>query len=147
MIDELPRRRLLVVLMHRHHAHLEPVGIEQTLAVASVLGCDHVDRAEHGEREILIAREMTKLHEQIVRMPLADTAAWFAADANRVRGEFVLVLAGAPAGEGLDAEALRVLDLLLAELPVKSAASLAAEITGAPRKALYAQALLRRREE
>lgn len=100
-----------------------------------------------GEREILIAREMTKLHEQIVRMPLADTAAWFAADANRVRGEFVLVLAGAPAGEGLDAEALRVLDLLLAELPVKSAASLAAEITGAPRKALYAQALLRRREE
>ena len=100
-----------------------------------------------GEREILIAREMSKLHEQIVRMPLADTAAWFAADANRVRGEFVLVLAGAPAGEGLDAEALRVLDLLLAELPVKSAASLAAEITGAPRKALYAQALLRRRED
>mgnify|MGYP002662143138 CR=1 FL=1 len=100
-----------------------------------------------GEREILIAREMTKLHEQIVRMPLADTAAWFAADANRVRGEFVLVLAGAPAGEGLEAEALRVLDLLLAEWPVKSAASLAAEITGAPRKALYAQALLRRRED
>lgn len=100
-----------------------------------------------GEREILIAREMTKLHEQIVRMPLADTAAWFAADANRVRGEFVLVLAGAPASEGLDAEALRVLDLLLAELPVKTAASLAAEITGAPRKALYAQALLRRRED
>ncbi len=100
-----------------------------------------------GEREILIAREMTKLHEQIVRMPLADTADWFAADANRVRGEFVLVLAGAPAGEGLDAEALRVLDLLLAELPVRSAASLAAEITGAPRKAFYAQALLRRREE
>ena len=50
MIDELPRRRLLVVLMHRHHAHLEPVGIEQTLAVARIFGCDHVDRAEHGER-------------------------------------------------------------------------------------------------
>lgn len=96
-------------------------------------------------REILIAREMTKLHEQIVRMPLGETAAWFAGDANRVRGEFVLVLAGAPAGEGLDAEAVRVLDLLLAELPVKTAARLAAEITGAPRNALYALALERRR--
>ncbi|MFP5401638.1 MAG: 16S rRNA (cytidine(1402)-2'-O)-methyltransferase [Gammaproteobacteria bacterium] len=100
-----------------------------------------------GERELLIAREMTKLHEQIVRMPLADTAAWFAADANRVRGEFVLVLAGAPAGEGLDTEAVRVLELLLAELPVKTAASLAAEITGAPRKMLYAAALARRDED
>ncbi|WP_281050704.1 16S rRNA (cytidine(1402)-2'-O)-methyltransferase [Thauera sp. GDN1] len=100
-----------------------------------------------GERELLIAREMTKLHEQIVRMPLADTAAWFSADANRVRGEFVLVLAGAPAGEGLDAEAVRVLELLLGELPVKTAAGLAAEITGAPRKALYAAALARRKED
>jgi 16S rRNA (cytidine1402-2'-O)-methyltransferase len=98
-------------------------------------------------REILIAREMTKLHEQIVRMPLGEAAAWFAADSNRLRGEFVLVLAGAPAGEGLDAEAVRVLDLLLAELPVKSAAQLAAGITGAPRKALYALALERRRED
>ena len=99
-----------------------------------------------GEREILIAREMTKLHEQIVRMPLADTAAWFAADANRVRGEFVLVLAGAPAGEGLDAEALRVLDLLLAELPLKRAAALAAEITGVRKNLLYQAALDRQKD-
>ncbi len=100
-----------------------------------------------GEREILIAREMTKLHEQIVRMALAETAAWFAADANRVRGEFVLVVAGAPARDELGAHTVRVLELLLAELPVKSAARLAAEITGAPRKALYALALERRRGE
>ncbi|MER2552052.1 MAG: rRNA (cytidine-2'-O-)-methyltransferase, partial [Thauera sp.] len=98
-------------------------------------------------REILIAREMTKLHEQIVRMALAETAAWFAADANRVRGEFVLVVAGAPARDELGAHTVRVLELLLAELPVKSAARLAAEITGAPRKALYALALERRRGE
>jgi 16S rRNA (cytidine1402-2'-O)-methyltransferase len=94
-----------------------------------------------GERQLLIAREMTKLHEQIVRMPLAETAAWFAADPNRSRGEFVLVLAGKPPGEGLDAEAERVLALLLGELPVKSAARLAADITGASRKVLYARAL------
>ena len=94
-----------------------------------------------GEREILIAREMTKLHEQIVRMPLAETAAWFAADTNRSRGEFVLVLAGKPPVEGLDAEAERVLALLLGELPLKTAARLAAEITGASKNALYARAL------
>ncbi len=92
-------------------------------------------------RGILIAREMTKLHEQIVRLSLGETAAWFAADPNRSRGEFVLVVDGAPATEGLDAEAERVLGLLLAELPLKRAARLAAEITGAPKNALYARAL------
>lgn len=100
-----------------------------------------------GEREILVAREMTKLHEQIVRMPLAETAAWFAADSNRVRGEFVLVVAGAPARDELGAHTVRVLELLLSELPLKSAARLTAEITGAPRKALYALALEHRRGE
>lgn len=94
-----------------------------------------------GEREILVARELTKMHEEVARMPLAGTAAWFAADANRSRGEFVLVVAGAPAPEGLDAEAERVLALLLGELPVKTAARLAAEICGAPKNALYARAL------
>ncbi|MBR0566682.1 16S rRNA (cytidine(1402)-2'-O)-methyltransferase [Azoarcus sp. L1K30] len=92
-------------------------------------------------REILIAREMTKLHEEIARMPLVETGAWFDADSNRVRGEFVLVVDGAPLPEGLGAEAERVLDLLLAELPVKTAARVAAEITGAPKNALYARAL------
>lgn len=93
------------------------------------------------EREILIARELTKLHEESARMPLAAASAWLAADPNRVRGEFVLVVAGAPRREGLDAEAERVLGLLLAELPVKRAARLAAEITGASKNALYDRAL------
>ncbi|ATE58877.1 16S rRNA (cytidine(1402)-2'-O)-methyltransferase [Thauera sinica] len=94
-----------------------------------------------GMREVLIARELTKLHEEIACLMLADTAAWFAADPNRSRGEFVLVVRGAPAAEGLDAEAEKVLSLLLAELPVKTASRLAAEISGAPRNALYARAL------
>jgi 16S rRNA (cytidine1402-2'-O)-methyltransferase len=99
-----------------------------------------------GERAILIAREMTKLHEQIVRLPLAETASWFAADPNRSRGEFVLVVDGAPASAALDAKAEHVLALLVAELPLKTAARLAAEITGAPRNALYARALAMKRE-
>lgn len=92
-------------------------------------------------REIVVAREMTKMHEEIARMPLGATTAWFAADSNRARGEFVLVVEGAPEPEAIGVDVERVLGLLLAELPVKTAARLAADITGAPRNALYARAL------
>ncbi|MDD2873673.1 MAG: 16S rRNA (cytidine(1402)-2'-O)-methyltransferase [Azoarcus sp.] len=93
------------------------------------------------KREILIAREMTKLHEEIACMPLEHCPAWFEADINRIRGEFVLVVAGAPQPEGLGADAERILGLLLAELPIKTAVRLATEISGAPKNALYARAL------
>ena len=94
-----------------------------------------------GEREIVIARELTKLFEQIVRLPLADAPAWLAADSNHQRGEFVLIVAGPVPREGLDAEAERVLKLLLADLPTKQAAKLAAEITGVGKNELYQRAL------
>jgi 16S rRNA (cytidine1402-2'-O)-methyltransferase len=93
------------------------------------------------QRDIVIARELTKLFEQIERMPLAAAPAWLAADANRQRGEFVLLVSAPPPREGMDAETERVLATLLAELPVKQAAKLAAEITGQPKNALYARAL------
>jgi 16S rRNA (cytidine1402-2'-O)-methyltransferase len=94
-----------------------------------------------GGREILIARELTKLHEEIAAMPLAETGAWFAADAHRERGEFVLVVHGAAENGELDAGAARTLRLLLAELPLKTAVRLAAEISGASRNGLYSHAL------
>ena len=99
-----------------------------------------------GGREILIARELTKLHEEIAAMPLARAGAWFVADANRTRGEFVLIVRGADAPEGIDTRALRVLELLLDELPLGTAVRLAAKITGAPRKGLYEYALERHRQ-
>lgn len=92
-------------------------------------------------REIVIGRELTKLFEQIVRLPLAEASAWVRADANRQRGEFVVCVDAAPQGEGLSAEAERVLSLLLEELPLKGAAKLAASITGASKNALYERAL------
>lgn len=101
------------------------------------------------ERQIVLARELTKTFEQIHRCPLGEAPAWLAADSNHQRGEFVLLLAGAPeaaAEEEIPAEALRVLTILLAELPVKQASSLAAEITGANRKKLYQAALDMRAE-
>ena len=93
------------------------------------------------QREIVIARELTKMFEQIERMPLGAAPAWLAADANHQRGEFVLVISAPPPHEGIDAETERVLAALLAELPVKQAAKLAAQITGQPKNALYARAL------
>ena len=93
-----------------------------------------------GERGITVGRELTKQFEQIVQLPAAGFAPWLAADPNRRRGEFVLVLHPAPvrADNGQDT---RVLQLLLAELPLKTAVRLAAEITGAARNGLYEAAL------
>lgn len=91
------------------------------------------------ERRITLARELTKQFESIHTAEAASLPAWLAADAQRQRGEFVLVLhaVAAAVSEGLPAEAQRVLQLLLAELPLKPAVALAAQITGAPRNALY----------
>lgn len=95
------------------------------------------------QREIVVAREITKLFEQIERLPLSEASAWLTADPNRQRGEFVLLISGAPAAAAtkVDLNAERVLAILLAELPLKQAAKLSAEITGRPRKALYQRAL------
>jgi 16S rRNA (cytidine1402-2'-O)-methyltransferase len=96
--------------------------------------------ANLGDRAVTIGRELTKQFEEIATVPCSALATWLAADPQRSRGEFALVLHGAAqAASGDDGE--RVLRLLLAELPVKTAVKLAAEITGAPRNALYEQAL------
>jgi 16S rRNA (cytidine1402-2'-O)-methyltransferase len=94
-----------------------------------------------GARNAVIARELTKLFESIHACRLADAYAWLAADSNRQRGEFVLIVSGAPADDDDHAEARRVLAALLAELPVKSAVKMAVTITGAPRNVLYAAAI------
>ena len=101
---------------------------------------DLAERLEAG-RELVVARELTKLFEQIERMPLAAAPAWLAADENRRRGEFVLLVSAPPPRTGLDAESERILALLLAELPVKQAAKLTAAITGQPKNDLYQRAL------
>ena len=113
--------------------HEAPHRVEETVAdLATLL---------EPSRTLVIARELTKLFEQIASMPLPEGPAWLAADDNRRRGEFVLVVSGPPPREGLDAETERVLRALLAELPVKQAAKLAAEITGAAKNDLYQRAL------
>ena len=93
-------------------------------------------------RQVVFARELTKLFEEIHRCPVGEALGWVKADANRERGEFVVLVEGAPqAGDEGDAEAERILNILLAECSVKQAASLAAQITGKKKNALYERAL------
>jgi len=93
-----------------------------------------------GSRPITVGRELTKQFEQVATLTCEQLAAWLAADPQRLRGEFALVLH--PMAEAADAgDEARVLQLLLAELPVKTAVKLAADITGGSRNALYELAL------
>jgi 16S rRNA (cytidine1402-2'-O)-methyltransferase len=93
-----------------------------------------------GGRHITIGRELTKQFEEIATFAAHEFTAWLQQDSNRLRGEFVLVLHPlVTAAENEDAP--RVLKLLLAELPLKTAVKLASDITGAPRNAMYEAAL------
>lgn len=109
---------------------------------------DALARAFETTRQIVFARELTKMFEEIHRCPLADAVAWLRADAHRQKGEFVILLEGAvaDADAGLE-EADRILTILLAECSVKQAAALAAQITGQKKNALYERALRMKEKE
>lgn len=130
LLKEEPRTLIFYEAPHRI--------LECLIDLADVFGAD---------RPALLGRELTKTFETLQGMPLGELQAWVAADTNQQRGECVLVVAGwqAPQGEeAVNAEAVRVLDLLLGELPVKRAAALAAEITGVRKNLLYQLALERK---
>lgn len=99
-----------------------------------------------GERTLVVARELTKLFETVHALPLGEALAWFEADPNRQRGEFVLIVDG-PVAAPAAGEGERVLKVLLADgLSVKQAAKLAAAITGESKNDLYQRALALRSE-
>ena len=99
-------------------------------------------------RRLTLCRELTKQFETIVTRDAGTLPAWLAEDSNRGRGEFALVLHALPpvaaADDELPADALRMLRVLQRELPLKQAVSLAAELSGTPRNALYQRALQER---
>ncbi|MFO1246313.1 MAG: 16S rRNA (cytidine(1402)-2'-O)-methyltransferase [Ramlibacter sp.] len=92
------------------------------------------------DRPVTLAREITKQFEEIATLTCAVLPAWLAADAQRSRGEFAVVLHAVPVAAAAD-DGERVLALLLKELPLKTAVKLAADITGGSRNALYESAL------
>jgi 16S rRNA (cytidine1402-2'-O)-methyltransferase len=108
--------------------------VESVVDMAAILGT---------ERRLTVARELTKTFETFHRCALGEAEAWLQSDPNQQRGEFVLIVE-APQNQdddSADKEAERVLQLLLAELPLKQAVKLAVEITGAKKNALYERAL------
>jgi 16S rRNA (cytidine1402-2'-O)-methyltransferase len=102
-----------------------------------------------GERSATVAREITKMHEMTYRGPLRELLSRAQADADFGRGEIVLLIAGAPqavadddrGADGHRGALDRVLKILLAELPLKQAARLAAQITEARDNEAYKRAL------
>jgi 16S rRNA (cytidine1402-2'-O)-methyltransferase len=96
------------------------------------------------DREIVIARELTKKFEEVIRLPLSGARAWVEGARSRLQGEFALVIAPGlerPARDAPDAD--QVLEVLLGALPPSEAARLAARICGVPKNALYRKALAR----
>ncbi|MDO6581970.1 16S rRNA (cytidine(1402)-2'-O)-methyltransferase [Photobacterium sp. 2_MG-2023] len=90
------------------------------------------------DRHVVLARELTKTFETIHGVPLGELIPWLGEDSNRIRGEMVLLVAGHRADkDALPAEALRTVKILVAELPLKKAAAMAAEIHGVKKNALY----------
>ena len=95
------------------------------------------------ERELVIAREITKKFEEVARMRLDAAPAWLAAGPHRQQGEFVLILGpGEEKRAGL-AEGERIFKILVEKMPSSDAAKLASRITGLPRNELYRAALER----
>ena len=113
-----------------------PHRIEALLQALSTLGA----------RLVTVGRELTKQFEEIATMPAQALPDWLAQDTNRARGEFSLVIHPAPAVQA-DGPDTRVLLLLLAQLPLKTAVKLAADITGQSRNELYQMALSMKSQE
>ena len=93
------------------------------------------------QRRVTLCRELTKQFETVATMAAAELPGWLGVDPNRLRGEFVVVLHAQAVVADADDSALRTLRVLLRELPLKQAVALTAELTGAPRNALYGRAL------
>lgn len=95
------------------------------------------------EREVVLARELTKTHETVRGAPLVELVEFVAGDTNQQRGEIVLLVQGAPkrVDAELDAQTQRTMEVLLAELPLKQAASIGAKLTGLKKNFLYQWAL------
>ncbi len=96
------------------------------------------------ETEVVIAREITKLHEVIAKGCLEKILKMVINDPNMQKGEFVVMVAGAKINQkdkALTEEQTQMLKILLSECSIKTAASIAAQITGIRKKDFYQTAL------
>ena len=123
VLAEEPRTQVLLEAPHR---------IEALAAALAVLG----------DRPVTVGRELTKQFEEIATVAAQDLAAWLQGNAQRTRGEFALVVHAQVQEVETGTDNDRVLTLLMAELPLKTAVKLAAELTGEAKNTLYERALV-----
>ena len=134
MLAALKTQRELQVFYEAPHRIVECIA-----SIAAVFG---------GDRRIGIARELTKLFEQVHVCRLDEAVVWLEQSENHRRGEFVLLVEGCSEdGAQGESDPLRVLEILLRELPLKQAVGLASEITGTKKNALYEIALKLKKED
>ncbi|GAB4359954.1 MAG: hypothetical protein Kow0073_19070 [Immundisolibacter sp.] len=122
LLDE-PRTLILYEAPHRLTALLEDVA------------------ELFGDRAAALAKELTKLHEAVIRGNAAELLAWLRAEPGRERGEFVLLIEGAPARPAAEDDIDALLARLLAVLPLKPAVTAAVAVSRAPRNRVYRRAL------
>jgi 16S rRNA (cytidine1402-2'-O)-methyltransferase len=129
VLESLKSQTVTLVFYEAPHRIVECVE-----DIANVLGA---------ERRLTFARELTKTFETFYTCPAELASAWLQADTNQQRGEFVLLVEAAAVKEAevIPEETVRVLKLLLADLPLKQAVALATEITHEKKNALYELAL------
>ncbi|MEX0603606.1 MAG: 16S rRNA (cytidine(1402)-2'-O)-methyltransferase [Marinobacter sp.] len=108
--------------------------LETAAEIAAAFGAD---------RDVVFGREMTKTFETFYAGAAGDVSSRLAADPYAVKGEFVVMVHGASKApeEGVNLDVDLLLGLLTAELPVKKAARMAAELTGLSKNVLYQRAL------
>lgn len=137
------RQRAVAALAGAHAAQVLFEAPHRIEALATALG------AACGERLVTVCRELTKQFETVATLPAAGLPAWLAADVNRARGEFVLVVHALPAPDAGAAELTAhdsMLHTLMTALPLKQAVAVAAELSGAARNRLYERALQLKRD-
>jgi 16S rRNA (cytidine1402-2'-O)-methyltransferase len=134
-LDDLEASPYMLVFYEAPHRIVQTLG-----ELAGALG---------GERRIVIARELTKLFETVHMCTLEEAVTWVCADADRQKGEFVLIVdAPTKHPDRAAREVRRTLDILLDALPVRQAAALAAKLTGVRKNDLYDLALeMKRRSD
>lgn len=129
VLESLKSQTVTLVFYEAPHRIIECVE-----DIANVLGA---------ERRLTFARELTKTFETFYTCPADLASAWLQADTNQQRGEFVLLVEAAAVKEAeeIPEETVRVLKLLLADLPLKQAVKLATDITHEKKNVLYEFAL------
>jgi 16S rRNA (cytidine1402-2'-O)-methyltransferase len=138
------RRKKLQETVNEPRTH---IFYESSHRIAAML--EDMENLYGAERHIVLARELTKLYEDVFRGNLGQLTTWISSDDNHRKGEFVVIVAGKTTDDDEEqgVSTQKILKALVSELPVKQAANLTAQITGKPKNDLYRQAMTLKKQQ